>query len=187
MNKTVKTILLIGVIGVVVVPVSFFVARKMNLLSPASKVPTPTSITFQETGGGCGNIFVYKINTDDTVGISVSAIKEKLNFSNTEKTFEIGQTDGLNVEILVGDTIAQLYCNDVVYTDQPKPKKLIGKSGKAVISISKIDESQPEWNRNYTATVMLKGVRFTEEDGSNSDILIDELTFKDIRVGWFPG
>jgi len=34
---------------------------------------------------------VYKINTDDTVGISVSARKEKLNFSSAEKTFEIGK------------------------------------------------------------------------------------------------
>lgn len=185
MNKTIKIILsaiaviLFGVLGY------FFVTRKTNVFSPIPKVPA--SITFQEFGGGCGNIFVYKINNDDTAGISVSARKEKLNFSIDEKTFEIGKTDGLNVEILIGDKIARLYCNDVVYPDQPKFKKLIGKSGKAILSISKIDESQPEWNRNYAATVILKDVRFAEENGDTSDIIINELIFKDIRVGWLPG
>ena len=185
MNKTIKIILYVIIVILIVVLGYFFVARKTNVFSPTPKVPP--SITFQETGGGCGNIFVYKINKDDTAGISVSARKEKLNFSTTEKTFEIGKTDGLDVEIIVGDKIARLYCNDVLYPDQPKSKKLIGKSGKAIISISSIDKSQPEWNKNYTATVILKNVRFTEENGNNSDIIVDELIFKDIRVGWLLG
>ena len=153
--------------------------------TPAPKLPT--TISFQETGDGCGNIFVYKINSTDTAGISVSASKEKLNLSTTDKNFEVGKTDGLKVEILAGEKIRQLYCNDVSYLDQPKPKKLIGKSGQAIISISKVDESQPEWNRNYTATVILKDIHFTEENGNDSDITIGELIFKDISVGWLPG
>lgn len=185
MNKTVKIILLVIVVVLIAALGYFFVARKTNVFFPTPKVPA--SITFQETGGGCGNIFVYKVNNDDTAGISVSARKEKLNFSTAEKTFEIGKTDGLNVEILVGDKITRLYCTDVLYSDQPKSKKLIGKSGKAIISISKIDESQPEWNRNYTVTVILKDARFTEKNGGSSDITIGELIFKDIRVGWLPG
>jgi len=185
MNKTAKTILLIVIVGLVAIFGYFLIARKTNILSPSPKVPA--TITFQETSGGCGNIFVYKINKEDTAGISVSARKEKLNFSSAEKTFEIGRTDGLNVEILVGDKIARLYCNDVLDPDQPKSKKLVGKTGKAIISISKIDESQPEWNRNYTATVILKDVHFVEENGNNSDITVEELIFKDIRVGWLPG
>jgi hypothetical protein len=185
MNKTTKIILIIIVVGLIVFLGYFLGVKKNSIFSPTPKLPT--TITFQETGGGCANIFVYKINDNDTAGISVSARKEKLNLSTTERTFEIGKIDGLNVEILVGEKIRQLYCNDVLYPDQPKPKKLIGKSGQAIISISEIDESQPEWNRNYTATVILKDVHFSEESGNDSDITIGELIFKDIRVGWLPG
>ena len=174
------------IVGLAVVFGYFFAAKKYpNIFSPTPKAPA--SISFQETGRGCGNIFVYKVNKDDTAGISVSARKEKLNFSSTEKTFEIGKSDSLNVEILAGDKITRLYCNDAVDPNQPKSKKLIGKSGKATISISDIDESQPRWNRNYTATVILKDVHFVEENGNNSDVIIDELIFRDVRVGWLPG
>ena len=185
MNKTVKITLLIVIVSLVAILGYFFVARKTNVFTPAPK--SPASITFQETSGGCQDIFVHKINLDDTAGISVFAGEEKLNLSNVEKTFEIGKTDGLNVEILIGDKIAQLYCNDAVYPDQPKSKKLIGTSGKATISISDIDKSQQMGNRNYTATVILKDVHFVEENGNNSNITVDELIFQDVRVGWWPG
>ena len=185
MNKTIKIILLIVVVGLTAELGYFFAVRKTSVFSPVPKMST--SISFQETSGGCGNILVYKINDDDTAGISVSARKEELNLSTTEKTFEIGKTNGLNVEILIGDKIAMLYCSDVLYPDQPKFKQLTGKSGKAIISISKIDESQPEWNGNYTATVILKNVHFVEESGNNSDITVDGIIFKDVRVGWLAG
>ncbi len=185
MNKTAKTTLLIVIVGLVAVLGYFFVARKTNVFSPTLNLPT--NITFQETGGGCGNIFVHKINNDDTAGISVSVTKEKLNLSPAEKTFEIGKTDGLNVVILVGEKIAQWYCTDIFYPNQPEPKKLVGISGKAIISISDADKSKPEWSGNYTATVILKDVQFSDDTGSISDITIGELIFKDIQVGWLPG
>lgn len=146
-----------------------------------------TAFVFQESGGGCGSIFVYKVNSDGTVGISVSARQDKLGLSTQEKTFEVGKTDGLNIEILMGQNIADQYCTDIVYPDQPNFKRLIGKSGKAIIAISSIDESQPAWNRNYTTTVILKDVRFVDENDNNSDITVDELFFKDIRVGQLDG
>ena len=187
MNKTAKIIFVIIVVVVITFLGYTFGVKKNNIFPPAPKLPT--TITFQETGGGCGNIVVYKINSTDTAGISVSASKGKLNLSTTDKTFEVGKTDGLEVKIHVGKKIRQLYCNDVLHPhpDQPEPKKLIAKSGQAIISISKVDESQPVWNRNYTATVTLKDIHFTEENGNDSDITIGELIFKDIAVGWLPG
>jgi hypothetical protein len=146
-----------------------------------------TTVAFRENSGGCGNVFVYKTNDDGTVGISVFADKEKLNLSTTEKTFDVGKTDGLIVKLLIGEKVAQLYCNDILYPDQPKSQKLIGKSGQAKISISRVDESQPIWDRNYTATVSLKNIHFVKEDGSDSEITIGELSFKDVRVGWLSG
>ena len=66
-------------------------------------------------------------------------------------------------------------------------EKLLGKTGKVTVTISDIDETRPVWDRNYKATVILKDVHFIEENGNNSDITLDELIFKDVRVGWLPG
>jgi len=183
MNKTVTIVFAIIVVALIAFIIYSFGVKKNSTFY----TKLPTTITFEETGGGCGNVFVYKINSSDTVGISISADKKKLNLSTAEKVFEIGKIAGLNVQLLIGEKIRQLYCNDVLYPDQPKPKKFVGKSGQAVISISKIDASQPEWSQNYTTTVILKNVHFMEENGSDSDITVDELIFRDIRVGWLPG
>lgn len=197
----VSIVLLLGLVGIAGY---FTLVKKQEPVaqqttpSTTTQTPTPTTQTktpianslpkflFQETGGGCGNIFVHKINSDDTMGISVSARQDKLGLSTQEKTFKIGNTDGLNVEILTGHNIAQLYCYDVVYPNQPKPKKLIAKSGNAIIKISNFDKSLPEWNRNYKATVILKDVHFFDQN-DNDVGMVDDLVFKDIAVGWLPG
>jgi hypothetical protein len=190
---------LVAVIVVLVGAVGYFVFVKKSIpaiqqtQTPTSQTPTPKIVTqsisniFQSESGGCSNIFVYKTNKDNTTGISVSANKDKLKLSTAQKTFNIEGIDGLEVELLMGQDIKSLYCNDALDLYQPKPKKLLGKSGKVIITISDVDESQPVWNRNYTATVILKDVHFVEENGNNSDVIIDELIFKDVRVGWLPG
>ena len=200
-QKGFANIVLIGVVVVLVGVVGYFaflkksepVAEQALTPTPTSQTPTPKIATqnisniFQSESGGCSNIFVYKTNKDNTTGISVSANKDKLKLSTAQKTFNTEGIDGLEVKLLMGQNIKSLYCNDVVDPNQPKFKKLIGKSGKATISISDVDESQPVWNRNYTATVILKDVHFVEENGNNSDVIIDELIFRDVRVGWLPG
>ncbi len=180
-----KKVIIVVIVGMVVVFGYFFVREKPNIFAPILKLST--SIIFQETGGGCGDIFVYKINNDHTASISVSANKEKLNFSTTEKTFEIGKSDGLRVEIRIGEKYAHFYCTDVLPPTQLTIRKLFGKSGKAIISISDVDKSKPQWIGNYTATVILKDIHFVDDKGIDSDIVVDELIFKDVGVGWYPG
>lgn len=169
----------------------FFVFLVTVILIPSSNgaetLTSEKTLAFQDESRGCANAFVYKINKDNTVGISVWADKERLNLSTYDKTFEIGKTNDLRVEILQGESISSHYCNDVVYPDKSIPKKLIGKSGKAIINISKDDKSLPEWNRDYKTTIILKDVHFSYEKGNDSDIFIDILFFKDVNVGWMPG
>ena len=181
MKKT-KTIFFVFIILITVFGY-FFVSREIG----SSAFKLPVSFSFQENSAGCGNIFVYKINNDDTVGISVSAGKEKLNLSTIEKTFEVAKTEDLSIEILVGKNIERLYCNDIFDPDQPKPKKLIGKSGLAIISISNDNKSKPDGSEEYKATVTLKNVHFFNDNGTESNIVIDELIFKDVTVGWYAG
>jgi len=202
-QKGFANIVLVIIIVILVGAVGYFafvkksksepVARQALTPTSTSQTPTPKIATqnisniFQSESGGCSNIFVYKTNKDNTIGISVSANKDKLKLSTTQKTFNTEGIDGLEVKLLMGQNIKSLYCNDAVDPNQPKSKKLIGKSGKATISISDVGESQPVWDRNYTATVILKDVHFVEENGNNSDVIIDEIIFRNVRVGWLPG
>ena len=182
-QKSFANIVLVVVIVIVIGVVGYFAFVKK---SPQVVQQTTTPI-FQDESGGCGNIFVYKIDKDNTIGISVYANKERLSLFISDKTFEIGKTNDLRVEILQGEDIRFHYCNDVANNDKPVPKKLTGKSGEAIISTSKVDESLPVWNRNYKTTVILKDVHFSDKKGNDSDIFIDTLIFKDVNVGWLPG
>lgn len=184
MNKT-KIVFLIFIIVILLVLGYIFVIEKTNIFIQPSKLP-PGNITFNEIAGGCGDIFVYKINNDDTAGISVWAVKEKLNISATEKTFKVGKTDGLNVEVFMGDKIRTLYCSDLDYgQDRHELKKLIGTSGEATIFTSDINDPNSRMPGNYTATIILKDVHFSDEKGIGSDFVVNETTFKNVRVGWY--
>ena len=164
---------------------------------PPAQTPSATSnksfkqdiSSIFQASGGCGDVYVYQTNKDSDMGISVGAEKDTLNLSTTAKTFRIEETnsDDLKVELRVGENVGFLYCNDVVDLNQPEYKTLSGNTGEITISISEIDETQIVGNRNYTTTVILKNVHFIEENGNDSDMVIDELIFKDVRVGWFPG
>lgn len=162
-----------------------------NLNSPSGQTQEPVvsglpKFVFQGNGDGCGDILVYKTNSEDTMGISVIARQTTLGLSAEQKTFQIGETEGLNVEILTGQNIARLYCNDAIYPNQPKPKKLTAKSGTAAIQILDFNASLPEGNRKYKATVVLKNARFFDESGKEAGV-VEDVMFKDITVGWFPG
>lgn len=163
----------------------FFARLQRYALRPVSSA-LPTRIVFKDQSGGCAHFSVYKYSQDGKTSISVSANKNQLGLSTKAKTFEIGKTDGLEVKILLGKA-AIGYCDDVMHPDRPKPRALVGNSGKATIVTSNINESVPEGDRVYAVTVTLHNVHFVDEAGNNSSIIIDELIFKDVSVGWFPG
>ncbi len=141
MNKTTKIILVIIVVGLIAFLGYFFGVKKNSVFSPTPKLPT--TITFQETGGGCANIFVYKINDNDTVGISVSARKEKLNLSTTEKTFEIGRqfrNEGMDMEHLQDYTQMEFYLAYANYEDGMKlVEEMYKKTAKEVLGTLKFE------------------------------------------------
>jgi hypothetical protein len=125
-QKGFANIILVAVIVVLVGAVGYFVFVKKSIpaiqqtQTPTSQTPTPKIVTqsisniFQSESGGCSNIFVYKTNKDNTTGISVSANKDKLKLSTAQKTFNIEGIDGLEVELLMGQDIKSLYCNDAL-------------------------------------------------------------------------
>ncbi len=166
-------------------PVQTPVTQKPPATIPAQEI----SNIFQSNARGCGNIFVYKTNQDDTTGISVDADLDKLKLSTTSQTFNLGEVDGLEVELLIGlnSGIRGFYCNDVDDGYTPDPTKMFGKKGQVTITITDFDRTAPVWDRNYNATVILNNIDFMEENGVESSVTVDHLLFEDVRVGWLPG
>jgi len=188
-----------GFVNVVVIVIAIAIAFGVGVAgyvvlqensAPTGNKPSEYDISsiFQKADG-CGNIYVYQTNKDGDVGISVNADTTALNLSAAAKTFNIASADldDLRVELLLGENVGFLYCNDAMDPNQPEYKTLLGKTGEVTISTAAVDESQQGRNRDYTAAVVLRDVHFAEEDGSDSDVVVSELIFEDIRVGWLPG
>jgi hypothetical protein len=174
-----KILLIISV--VVIVAIVLMVWIKLN--------KEENDIVFNGQEDGCANFLVFKINSDNTASIAVDARIDELKISNIPQTFEIGNTEGLRVELKLGKGAGAFYCTDVIPYDSEDimPKTLLGNSGQAIISVSGYDESIPKPDRRYKATVILKDVHFIDEKGVESDVVIDELIFKDILVGFLLG
>jgi hypothetical protein len=146
-------------------------------------------LTFQDQSRGCGNIRVYKLNQEYTAAIVVEADTAKLHLSREMKTFDLGnKREGLQVYIDFyfylpegNGFIRQLYCNDVASYHQP-PKKWVAQRGEVQITLG---EPVPP-GIGYKATVRLENVHFVDENGQN-EIVLSQLIFNDVFVGWLPG
>lgn len=147
-------------------------------------------LTFQDMGRGCINMLLYKINIQCTAALVVRADTAKLHLSPDEnKEFDLSQNpDGLTVYVDFYDylpegnqSIGGHYCNDVVSDHQP-PKKWFARQGLVQIKIT-----QPAQDSGgYGATVWLRNIHFIDENGGN-EIILDELVFENVHVGWLPG
>ena len=178
--RTIKIIILITTIGLAFLGTAYFLLKNPH--------PSSIPLVFENPAKGCREIFVYRTNADDTMGISVTADKNKLHLSKDEKIFEISKTPGLNVEILKGQHIERFYCNDVLYlNEESKQKKLIGKSGTVTIRLGDpVEWAPPNWEKGYKATVILNNATFSDDKGRSIDTILDNLTFENVTVGWIP-
>lgn len=154
---------------------------------PQTKALPP--LTFQDESRGCGHIRVHKVNQEYTAAIVVQTDTAKLHLSTETKTFEIGsRVEGLQVYIDFyyyvpegNGAIGVHYCNDLAFNHTP-PRKWYAQQGKVQITLADLGLSEI----GYKATVRLEDVHFVDENGQN-EIVLSQLIFKDVFVGWLPG
>ena len=145
--------------------------------------PDIPTLSYDGRVGGCGNIFVYRINENETEGISVSADVDVLDLSTESKTFDVLQ-DGLTVEVLKGTDIRWLYCDDT-YDGQEQPTSWKATSGSVTIQLSSDDfREMPEFERWYEATVTVNDVVFSN---GSTEAALETLSFENIGAGWLAG
>lgn len=156
-------------------------------LEVQNKIPIP-SFAYQDKSDGCENMIVFKTNKEKTEGISVKIDKGKLDLSNISKTFNIENTNGLSVNVFMGDNILNspvslsYFCNDYVYAFTT-PITWEARKGQVTVNVSEIDEPFPGPDKIYTVTIKLNNVYFYNEKSKNP-VILDQLIFKDVRVGY---
>ncbi len=85
------------------------------------------------------------------------------------------------------DSIYFNYCNDVVYINMGVTKKYKATSGKLYFSVSEDNPiKDPVWESSYFVTIKIVDLHlYNQED--DDEIVIDEIIFWDVGVGWIAG
>jgi hypothetical protein len=145
----------------------------------------PTPAFEYVASGGCGDIFLYRHNQDQTAYLVIQADKKKLGLSTRAKTFDLEATpDGLEVRIdLYSDPALILpYCTDIEPEKRPVKTSWHAKTGIVTITLGKPNPSRQGSSPTYQATVKLENTLFEDEGGSQvqpKGPIIVEAT-----VGW---
>jgi len=138
---------------------------------------TNVNINFTGDAYGCGNFFVYKINSTNDAAILVRGKSDILKLGENEKTFDLENVaeNDLNIKIEKYDGNPLLhYCNDVRFSEP----KLVG-TWVAIGGNIKILLVENE------ITVIIENVILRNE--STETLTVDYLEFNKVLVGWLPG
>ena len=160
-----------------------FIEANQSDQSKTGQVSSLNSLSFNGDNHGCGNFIAYKSTGDNTKVIGISADKNSLALGKIPKTFDIG-TDK-NLEVFLYDFGSKQFkgysrlCFDAIDVDL-KPIELIGKSGKATISISNIPKDP-----FYKATIILENVSF--QTPNKNTINLERIEIKNVKVGFLMG
>jgi hypothetical protein len=137
-----------------------------------------------EDAGGCSNIFIHKSSVSGKEVLIVDASKDDLGLSTTPKSFDLESApNALSVRIdAYSQKAPQQYCTDVITTSWKTPATWRATRGSITITLS---DNSAGHNVSYTVTAQLRDIRF--EDGNGNNMMLPELTLKDVSVGWLPG
>ncbi|HEV8482160.1 MAG TPA: hypothetical protein VGV87_01270 [Blastocatellia bacterium] len=141
-----------------------------------------TPLVFDGRAGGCAFFFVYKDTQDKTKVITVYGSEKELRITTGPKTFEIGKTPSLKVQL---DDYGQAqhgeYCSDVVGNGEPIPQHIEATSGRVTVFITqKAGKEVP--SAAYRITVKLKNVNFLIANGGS--FYVESVEMSNVLVGW---
>ena len=171
-------------------------ATSTAMPSPTPTVsPTPTATPAGEVfgqadfpdGGGCGDVFLYAINTADTMSVTVDwrgAASTAWDEDGFSATRQIPDAE-VDLTLNVGQQLSVFYCNDVMFNGPRVDGTAHAISGEVELSVTPdAGGFQPQSHADIT----LRDVVFEVTQGSQVEHWrIDELTLQNVSVGWFAG
>jgi hypothetical protein len=145
--------------------------------------------------GGCSDIFMYAKNSDDSLGLFISAsalVETTFSADAGTHVFNLDVAtaeNNLSIVVQSGQNITREACNDALEEDMQPVVHFEGKatSGNAQFSITPAGEATDWGEMPANATLILEDVVFPDASGDDQKSLkINNWGF-DAAVGWLPG
>ena len=149
----------------------------------------PPRLDYSGAANGCGDIFVYKPNGNDSEFVTFSIAASEFDLSTEPLALNLAET-GENVVAkidLYADRVQNLgefpYCNDVGPQAVPQSEWL-AVSGAAVVAVSEGAQTTSCEGALYQTTVRLENVTF--RNGA-AEVYLESVMFDGVTVGWCAG
>ena len=140
---------------------------------------------------GCGNIFVYQF-LDSLKALTVWINANEFNLTKKRQDIDLNASNP-NLSVLLeiaGDDPDSVYfnfCNDVAYPNKGVTTKYKATSGKLSFSVSEDNPlKEPIWQTFYYVTIRIEDLHLLNQE-TNDEIIINEIVFWNVGVGWMPG
>lgn len=140
---------------------------------------------------GCGNIFVYQF-LDSLKALTVWINGNEFSLSKKRQDIDLNASNpNLSVVLEISgndpDSVYFNFCNDVAYINMGVTTIYKATSGKLSFSVSEDNPiKEPIWETSYSVTIKIEDLHLYNQENSD-EIIIDEIVFWDVRVGWLPG
>jgi len=129
--------------------------------------------------GGCADLVVFALDASGTTALHLRLDDGFVaQAQETQGAVETEITAWRTLELVVGADLDQHFCNDVV--SDTVTSRYTATAGTLHVVVEPSDDDLA------TATITLHDVTFASEAG-NAVLTIEEYTFEDVVVGWFPG
>lgn len=135
--------------------------------------------------GGCGDVIMYAVDEPDRVLVTFQAqgFVEGARASQ-ENEVEVVldlSTAAATAQLEYGERVSSTVCNDVIVPPGPRVERAwTATSGTATLQIRPVSGSEGAF-----VDLALESVVFSS-DGAE-DITLEEVTWADVFVGWYPG
>ncbi len=135
--------------------------------------------------GGCGDVFMYAADEHDRVMVTFQAqgLIEEARASGEDEVDVVLDlsTSAATVRLDHGERVSSNACNDVLVSPGPRVDLVwTATAGSATLQIRPVSGSEAAF-----ADLVLEGVVLSSDDAD--DITLEEVTWTDVFVGWYPG
>jgi hypothetical protein len=146
-------------------------------------------LKFTGEAKGCSSFVVYKFNGSINESIAVTGIRDSLNLTTSEKSFDLQTVNSNNLKIEIkrfdGDA-SGYHCDDIADNAPKVISTWTGINGTVKIQIVQDSiATNPQGKPEYKISVILEKVNFQNDNDKN--VFIDNIEFKEVYVGWLPG
>lgn len=136
---------------------------------------------------GCGDVFMYTSNSEDTLAVSFQSMGQVAYARSVGTTttfpFSLPGAD-MKLKLYQGRRLTQNNCNDVIV---PGSEQVIEIERTAVSGSAKLVIDPSSGAQSEKGTLTLTDIVFQDQTGGAASVTLPHLELKNVVVGWFAG